>query len=415
MKPGKYAIRITMLVLFLGIVAYFGIYIYNSLNDAVELCTVYTATEEDRAEASGFLVRDEQVLDQATSSLMEVVLGEGEKVGVGGVVARIYSSEEAAARQKEIAELEVELAQLQSLSSSGISGDAVALDQEIEDLMLDIHQNAATGSFEDMDDDAASLKYKTLRREYLYASESSSLESDISEMANRLATLQGQNNGATQAVITQVSGTFSGYVDGYEQILTVDKLKGVTPDTLEGWERMAQDVEADQYIGKLILSQTWYYVATMDAEDASRLGSSVTLRFTSSFKSDITMTVESISQEESGEVAVVFSTNQYLTQTTQMRYQSADIVYDSQSGLLVPLSAVRIQNTVDADGNTSSQEGVYVVVGNRAEWKEVTVLQTGEDYCLVQPLDEGSSDALRSGDTVIARGKNIYSGKVIVE
>jgi hypothetical protein len=234
-------------------------------------------------------------------------------------------------------------------------------------------------------------------------------------MANRLATLQGQNNGATQAVITQVSGTFSGYVDGYEQILTVDKLKGVTPDTLEGWERMAQDVEADQYIGKLILSQTWYYVATMDAEDASRLGSSVTLRFTSSFKSDITMTVESISQEESGEVAVVFSTNQYLTQTTQMRYQSADIVYDSQSGPLVPLSAVRIQNTVDADGNTSSQEGVYVVVGNRAEWKEVTVLQTGEDYCLVQPLDEGSSDALRSGDTVIARGKNIYSGKVIVE
>jgi hypothetical protein len=415
MKPGKYAIRITMLVLFLGIVAYFGIYIYNSLDDAVEVCTVYSTTEEDRAEASGFLVRDEQVLDQATGSLMEVVLNEGEKVEVGGLVARIYATEEAASRQKEIAELEEELAQLQALSSSGISGDAVALDSEIEELIITIHQSTATDSFEDLDDDAASLKYKTLRRDYLYASKGADLSADISEMANQLATLQGQNNGSTQAVITQVSGTYSGYVDGYEQLLTVDQLEGVTPSTLESWENMAQDVEADQYIGKLILSQTWYYVATMDAEDASRLGSSVTLRFTSSFKSDISMTVESISQEEGGKVAVVFSTNQYLTQTTQMRYQSADIVYDSQSGLLVPLSAVRIQNAVDSDGNTTSQEGVYVVVGNRAEWKAVTVLQTGDDYCLVQPLDEGSSDALRSGDTVIARGKNIYSGKVIVE
>jgi hypothetical protein len=415
MKPGKYAIRITMLVLFLGIVAYFGIYIYNSLDDAVEVCTVYSTTEEDRAEASGFLIRDEQVLDQATGSLMEVVLDEGEKVGVGGLVARIYATEEAASRQKEIAELEEELAQLQSLSSSGISGDAVELDTEIEELIITIHQSTATDSFEDLDDDAASLKYKTLRREYLYASEGADLSADISALANQLATLQGQNNSATQSVITQVSGTYSGYVDGYEQLLTVDQLEGVTPSTLESWENMAQDVEADQYIGKLILSQTWYYVATMDAEDASRLGSSVTLRFTSSFKSDISMTVESISEEENGEVAVVFSTNQYLTQTTQMRYQSADIVYDSQSGLLVPLSAVRIQNTVDSDGNTTSQEGVYVVVGNRAEWKAVTVLQTGDDYCLVQPLDESSSDALRSGDTVIARGKNIYSGKVIVE
>jgi hypothetical protein len=415
MKPGKYAIRITMLVLFLGIVAYFGIYIYNSLNDAVEVCTVYSTTEEDRAEASGFLIRDEQVLDQGTDSLMEVVLNEGEKVEVGGLVARIYATEEAASRQKEIAELEEELAQLQSLSSSGISGDAVELDAEIEELITSIHQSTATDSFEDLNDSIASLKYKTLRRDYLYASEGADLSADISQLANELATLQGQNNGSTQAVITQVSGTYSGYVDGYEQLLTVDQLSGVTPSTLESWEDMAEDVKADQYIGKLILSQTWYYVATMDAEDASRLGSSVTLRFTSSFKSDISMTVESISEEEDGKVAVVFSTNQYLTQTTQMRYQSADIVYGSTSGLLVPLSAVRIQNTVESDGHTTSQEGVYVVVGNRAEWKAVTVLQTGDDYCLVEPLDEGSSDALRSGDTVIARGKNIYSGKVIVE
>jgi hypothetical protein len=330
-------------------------------------------------------------------------------------VARIYSSEEAAARQEEIASLEDELAQLQALSTSGISGDAVELDREIETLMRTIHQSAASASFEELDDDAAQLKYQTLRRDYLYTSDTGDLEADITAVANQLASLQSQNSGSTKAVTTTISGTFSGYVDGYESFLTLDKLDDVTPTTLANWEKLAGQVEAEQYIGKLILGQNWYYVATMNAEDAQRMGTTVTLRFTSTFKTDITMTVESISEEEDGQVAVVFSTNDYLTQTTQMRYQSADIVYDTQSGLLVPLSAVRIETTTDDEGHTQSQEGVYVVVGNRAEWKTVTVIYTGEDYCLVKPTDEGSSDALRSGDTVVARGKNIYSGKVITQ
>lgn len=415
MKPGKYAIRITMLVLFLGIVAYFGIYIYNSFNDTVELATVYTTTEEDRTEVSGFLIRDEQVLDQAPGALMEIVLNEGEKVEVGGVVARIYSTEEAVERQKEIAKLEDELKQLQALNSGGVSGDVLELDRQIESLILSIHRDTAAGSFEDLDEDAANLKYLTFRRDYLYGSDSANLSQDISTLANQLARLQSQTSGDTREVTSSISGTYSGYVDGYETFLTVDKLTGVKPSTLKAWESLATQVESDQYIGKLIVGQTWYYAAVMSAEDAGRMGDTVTLRFTNGFKSDIKMTVESISEEEDGQVAVVFSTNDYLTQTTQMRYQAADVVYDSTSGLLVPLSAVRIQNKTDDQGNTISQEGVYVVVGNRAEWKAVKVLFTGEDYCLVKPADEGSSDALRSGDTVIAKGKNIYDGKVIVK
>ena len=415
MKPGKYAIRITMLVLFLGIVAYFGIYIYNSFNDTVELATVYSSTEEDRAEVSGFLIRDEQVLDQAPGALMEIVLNEGEKVKVGGVVARIYSTEEAVERQKEIAKLEDELKQLKALSSGGVSGDVLELDKQIESLILSIHQNTAAGSYESLNGDAEDLKYLVFRRDYLYDSDSSNLTQDIADLGNRLAQLESQTGGDTRQVTTKISGTYSGYVDGYETLLTVDKLSGVKPSTLKAWENLATEVESDQYIGKLIVGQTWYYVATMSPEDAARVGDRVTLRFASGFKSDIPMQVESISEEEDGQVAVVFSTNDYLTQTTQMRYQAADVVYDSTSGLLVPLSAVRIQNKTDDQGNTVSQEGVYVVVGNRAEWKAVKVIFTGEDYCLVKPSDEGSSDALRSGDTVIAKGKNIYDGKVIAK
>ncbi len=414
MKPGKYAMRITMLVLFIGIVAYFGIYIYQNLNNIVELTVVYTGSEEDTAEVSGFVVRDEYVIDEAASSMMEVVLNEGEKVAVGGEVAKIYASEEAVARQQQIAALEEELAQLQTLSSGSTSSDAVVLEQSIEDMMLQIHKDLADGSYTTLDEDAESLKTLVLQQNYL-SDDSLDLETAITSLANQIATLQSSASSDTRTVTAEVSGTYSSYVDGYEGILTVDELTGLTPSTLEKWEALASTVTAEQYIGKLIAGQTWYYAALMDADEASRLGSTVTLRFTSDFTESITMTVESVSEASDGKVAVVFSSIEYLTQTTTLRYQAADIVYDRITGIEIPLSALRIQSTENEDGTSTSEMGVYVLVGNNVEWKPVNVLYTGEDYCLVEPTDASDSDALRSGDTVISKGKNIYSGKVISE
>ncbi len=414
MKPGKYAMRITMLVIFFGILAYFGIYIYLSMTSMVELTTVYTSTAEDSAEVSGFIVRDEHVIDEAASTLMEILLDEGEKVAVGGKVAKIYSSEEAVTRQQQIATLETELAQLRILSAGSTSSDAVALEQSIESTLLQIHKETADGSLSTLADDASELETLILQQNYL-SEDTQDLETTMTSLANQIATLESYSKGDIRTVTASVSGTYSGYVDGYESILTVDALEGLTPQTLESWEKLSATVAAEQYIGKLIAGQTWYYAATMDAEEAARMGSTVTLRFTSGFTDSITMTVESISDEVDGKVAVVFSSIEYLTQTTTMRYQAADIVYDRISGIEIPLSALRIQTTTNEDGSSTSEMGVYVLVGTRVEWKSVTVLYTGDDYCLVKATDSTDSNALRSGDQVVSKGKNIYSGRVISE
>jgi hypothetical protein len=194
-------------------------------------------------------------------------------------------------------------------------------------------------------------------------------------------------------------------VDGYENVLTPDSLTDLTPSVLASWEGTQETVDDKSNIGKLIDSQTWYYATTMDEEDAQRMGSTVTLRFTSDFTDEITMTVKSISQAEDGQVAVVFSTNKYLTQTTQLRYQSADLVYDSTTGLRVPLSAIQ----VDENG----QQGVYVITGTQHEWKPVNVIYRDSEFCLVESTEEGKATALHSGDTVVVKGKNIEDGKVI--
>ena len=416
MKPGKYAIRITMLVLFFGIVAYFGIYIYQSLNNIIELEEVHTSTAGDIAEVSGFLVRDEYVIDEAASSLMEVLLNEGEKVAYGGEVALIYSTEEAVERQQEIQALEEELARLQAISTGNSSSDILALDQEIEDMILALHKDLADGSYSTLDEDAESLISLILEQNY-YSDEDTDLDSAITALANEIAVLESTVSSDTRTVTAEVSGTYSGYVDGYEDILTIDTLETLTPSVISGWEDLSASVTAEQYIGKLIAGQCWYYAVVMDADEAERMDDTVTLQFTSDFTDPITMSVEYISDEENGKVAVVFCTYDYLTQTTTMRYQAAEIVYDEITGIEIPLSALRIESETDEDGVTTTQEGVYVVVGNSAEWKPVNVLYTDTEaeICLVEPTDATDSDALRDGDTVIVKGKNIYEGKVISE
>ena len=113
------------------------------------------------------------------------------------------------------------------------------------------------------------------------------------------------------------------------------------------------------------------------------------------------------------------STNRYLEQTTLLRRQTAELIFESQSGLRVPKGAVRIQSSTQTDEETgettqTNTTGVYAVVAGRMEFKPVTILAEGSDFYVVQPAQE-NSQALRSGDEIIVQGTDLYDGKLLLE
>ena len=71
-------------------------------------------------------------------------------------------------------------------------------------------------------------------------------------------------------------------------------------------------------------------------------------------------------------------------------------------------------NITDEVTVTRFSNGVYAVVNNRAEFKNVQVLAQGGQFYVVRPLDEGKL-ALRAGDQIIIRGKNIHHGSIVIE
>ena len=130
------------------------------------------------------------------------------------------------------------------------------------------------------------------------------------------------------------------------------------------------------------------------------------------------MTVEKISKPEDDMVTVIFSSNRYLSQTTLLRRQSVELIFDSWSGLRIPKSALRLVEKTVRDEQTgeirpTTSLGVYTLVNGRAEFKEVTVLKEGKDYYVVDPVQIGRR-TLRVGDEIITQATDLQDGQRIV-
>ena len=137
------------------------------------------------------------------------------------------------------------------------------------------------------------------------------------------------------------------------------------------------------------------------------------------------MTIERLSEPEEGQVLAVLSSDRYLSETTLLRGQSVELIFDSVTGIRVPKEAVRVEERTGTDEETDEeytyqQTVVYAVVGAQAEAKDVTILAEGEDFFLVEAVEPDNPDnttqakkALRSGDEIIVRAENLYDGKVL--
>ena len=77
------------------------------------------------------------------------------------------------------------------------------------------------------------------------------------------------------------------------------------------------------------------------------------------------------------------------------------------------------QTVTDPETEEEKQElvtGVYVLVGQQAEFKPVTILAQLEDFALVKSADgSDGKKALRAGDEVILSSVELFDGKVITQ
>ena len=427
MKQGSLNSRIVMLVVLAAVLISIGVSAFRSLRELYPTVLAYTYTVSDSVEATGFLVRQETVLN-GQGGTVEVRPEEGEKVSRGETVALLYQSDAGLAQRATLQQLMLEQEQLEyALAQTGGSGDSAQLSDRVADAIANLRGAAASGDLTGLESQTMDLKRLIYKRSYTFDAEgedsTAALQASLDNVKAQIQSLTAQASQSTSRVTAAQSGTFSGLVDGYESLITPQMLETLTPAQLKDLsnQKPAEDTSA---IGKLITNSTWYFACTLPEADAARLveGRSITVRFSRDWSGEVDMKVERLGDPADGQVVAVLSTDKFLSDTTLLRRQTVELVFDTISGIRLPKEALRVEQQTVTDSETWEEKQVnitcvYALVGQRAERKQVQVVAEEENYLLVTPVTDSAPSqakkALRAGDQIIISAGELYDGKVI--
>ena len=117
------------------------------------------------------------------------------------------------------------------------------------------------------------------------------------------------------------------------------------------------------------------------------------------------MQVAAVNQNESGEsVTLILKSNVMNEDIAALRVASIKIKIEAYNGLVVDRQALR---TVDG------VKGVYIKVGNVAEFRAVNIVYSDESLILADNSDGEISNHLELYDEIILEGTDLYDSKLL--
>lgn len=419
MKESTLVNKVIIGAIFLAVIAYFAVYLVRGFQNDLVTTTAYTYSVDIGTEATAILVRNEQVIS-TTGEYVDILLEEGEKVSKGGEIALIHASQNSLETRQTIQALDAEIQQLEySLSTGTQAANSSKLDEAVINSMVSIRSLAASGDLSTLEDSALHLRTMVFQRDYSYGNTQAAtqIRQLIQEKQAQRDALSASLSQVSQTILAPTSGYFSGEVDGYESLITPTTLSTLTLSQLT--TLLNQETAAPQpALGKVITGSTWYLATLVNQESVSGLleGNTYQISFSHDYYGVISMTLERM-VSENGQTMAIFSTREHLSDTTLLRKQTVDIIAQKVEGIRIPRQALRVvtETVTDENGNENQVNtyGVYTVVGTQAEWQEVKVLHSGENFYLVEPVDETASARLRAGDEIILNTTHITDGMVV--
>lgn len=412
-KP-KYRINPHFLIAAVGIlllILFLFVQIAGSLMNTTKTTTAVRMTVDDSFIADGWFFRDEILAEGVSSETVKHIVHSGEKVQKDAALAVVYTDTSALEISQKTEVLNDEIALLTSaMQSATNSSDAAKLDQQITAQISSVSSKAQNGIVTGIEAETSDLRNLCLRRSAGNL-DGSALSAQLSALTTERDALEKQLVGRSTTVASPASGFFSEVVDGFESKLTIKALESLTMDQFKELNEKDIEDEKSDRLGKVISNFRWYFVAAvpMDELNGVKKGDSLRLRF-SQVDEDIQVYVDDIRKEKDAEEGLLILSGMDITpELVTMRYQSAEIIRASYTGIKVPKSAVKIQ----VDENGKQQQGVYILPDSMSRFKSIDVLFEGEDYYVVQQGDSNDNTGLVAGDTIIIKARGLEDMKVI--
>ena len=413
-KPTPPNRRAVFLIAAAALAVYLVIVVISAFSNVRETEPAVHVSVNDSFMSTGWFFRDEQTVSGSASGSVKHVVYSGERVQQDAALALVYADEQSLALSREIEPLENRIRLLDSaLETVGNTSDSANVDQMITLTIQQMADQAKTGQGNGMSSSADTLR--TLSLQSVSSSvDTLDIQSERDALEAERAALEQQLSGQTTELTAPISGYYSEVVDGYENVLTRAALENLTLGEFRTLTQSPEKVDAVQVLGKMIQGFTWYLAAEIPTEQADRLSEGQDLRVNFTQASlETPVSVYSIIREHGSDTALlVLEGTEFNSEMVSMREQPVEIILATYSGLKVPKSAVRIEESTNSDGTTTQRTVVYILSGGVEKSKIINPLYEAEDYYVVEQ-SATNWDMLVENDQIVVRGRNLQNNMVV--
>ena len=406
-------LKIVLSLLIVTVILYFSVQFYHALNQPLKTVTALSTTINDEISAVGYFVRNETVITQKYSGLLQYVATEGSKLAKNDLFANIYQDSSAVDNTAEIEQLTERIEMLQtalaySTDSGNDSSDGTqteTLSTEIQTLLLKVNSIADSRNYSELTDVSNALTHDIISRDFAFSS-IEDVKSTIASLESRRDRLNAGIGERERGLYTPCAGFFSASTDGYETFLTPEILSSLTLTSYHDIDNFHPEMQ-ENAVGKIVHDYSWYFVTALAPEDAARLtvGSWIYMQFDSTGNLMVKVKVSDIRRQGEHDALVVFESNMEISRLITLRKQTARIILNTYEGLKVPKNALRIDDEYNM--------GVFVITGMYANFKKIEPIYETQEYYIVKS-DPSTTESLLVYDEIIVSGRGMENKKVIV-
>lgn len=400
--PGKLLTFLLVVIL----LVYVGYQAYRSIFSSVEteMATVHSVYES--IDTKGFVFRDEILMKPVTGGYTYYFIENGTRVAKNSAIAAVYSGQNHGRIKEQMEKIDQQIDALRTIAADGSSGRITLdlLNEQLDDAVYNLINETDVGVFSDMEDIKSSL-LSLLSKRYLVTGEAVDFTDKIARLENKKASLNNSFQSAKSVIYAPAAGYFANKIDGFENVVEIDKLTQLTVKDLNSYLAMEVPSSAPSG-GKIVSGYEWYMGCVVPDSYYNILGVGNTLSVRMSFVTDeeIPVTVYSCKKDNQGNLAVIFRCDYMSEELSTIRSESVQIQLVRHTGLKVSKQAIILDE--------NQQAGVYVRSGNVAVFKKIKQeFSEPADYVICEEVDE--SGYLKMYDDVIVGGRGLYDGKII--
>ncbi len=394
-----------------AVLLYLILLIIFSLYSGMSTIIAMNGTVQEEILADGYIFREQTVLKAPVGGYLETVVRDGDRVKEGQIIGYIYTGEYQPETTQKIQEISQQIARMESdLTSSTYTGSVVMAEQKIGIAARDLSDLRTRRDISILSKHKDTLNLLIEKKNATSDGESTDPAALLMSLKEELYALESQGGGKT-ALVAETPGVFCARVDGLEEKLNLAEATNVTVSSLKQLDaeetKRSKEVLPNEPVCKIVNNYGWSFATCIPQKDAEQLqvGGKIRLRFFELSDTTIYGTVQSISPEENGKVAVSVYTNRYVEGIYGVSRASAEVITVSVEGIKIPADSLHMQE---------NQTGVYVLRLGVVRFVPVHVNYRNDHWAIISPvLDTGAEYKLQIYDEIVVKAKNLEDGKVV--